>query len=904
MPITPYTTPVQFEYKPLNLAAFAVPLGKMQEQFDLTKAAVQSTDFDLSHLPFGTDPEKAKQLKETAISKRDELAKNLLETKNYKQAALKLMELNKTWKLDPEKNALESNYNLWKLRDEAERARIDSGKKNSITRDQYEQWRRDEIAKFEETGGTGFKASYEKPEGDYKKITGDTGRLSDLEDELQELGFKVGNAMRGEKRESALKMIGIDPTTLDARFQKTILEELSSEKVAAAVRAYILQTQPKFKDWASEIAKYDFADMARSENFPEYGAQILDRELRSNSEMLKEREAALKKAKKKKEDDPVYTNLVEREAALKEMKTTGEYDKEILSRLYTEQHLKNTFNFKTTGDVFAYRNWSVEDQFRSTPDDGGKGAKSPFGDESFFSPETDTEYTVGGFQQQIANANVKIKEPLKTLNGYAQGNVRAAIFDGLSESEKEKLRKDFGAQVARNRNLFTAFENSSNSTDFIKEAKKRGITLTPGRAATLYKSWADPSGIGRNQFSQTLQSLEGVEAEYNTAKENLSTLRKHVSSTDDWKASIKNIENATFNPKQVGDGEDMRGQRSKLFYSQNYTEAEYKKAGIAPKDKWEQLTFLEVAKLNGYKNLEEAVFKGFNFGGAVPFKYNSLGIGTAVNIETKGGTIQASPVKKFFTDLENQIVSQAPTNEMSFNLLNTPEVSKKLSQMTTTMGELMQHDPAFRGSYNNAPGFDAEGNLKKGTKLLVGGNYAPVIQVNGNQLNYKYYYEYIDEETGGTRQTSISVKPKKGMDPKTIQFVDGLLVSTSGNDAASEATRDMLLNTKFDLVYKNTLNESNYNAVPVKKGHKTTIQTLDLPQPGQKLIFKKEYPENAVSPVIKIYTKGADGVEKALDVNGVPGGSGQKFTASDVLEAKRFAASLLVDVDPVYNQQK
>jgi hypothetical protein len=886
MPITPYTTPVQFEYKPLNLAAFAVPLGKMQEQFDLMKATVSSTDFDLSHLPYGTDPEKAKELIATAQEKRDELAKSLLETKNYKQAATKLMELNKAWKLDPEKQALESNYALWKKRDDEERARIDSGKPNQIKRDQYLQWRSDEIAKYEEAGGAGFKASYERPEGDYKKITGDTGRLSDLEDELQELGFKVGNAMRGEKRETALKMMGIDPTTLDAHFQKTILEELSSEKVAAAVRAYILQTQPKFKDWASEIAKYDFADMARSENFPEYGAQIVDRELRSNSEMLKEREAALKKAKKKKEDDPVYTNLVEREAALKEMKTTGEYDKEILSRLYTEQHLKNTFNFKTTGDVFAYRNWSVEDQFRSTPDGKGSGTKSPFGDESFFSPETDTEYTVGGFQQQIANANVKIKEPLKTLNGYAQGNVRAAIFDGLSESEKEKLRKDFGAQVAKNRNLFTAFENSSNSTDFIKEAKKRGITLTPGRAATLYKSWADPSGIGRNQFSQTLQSLEGVEAEYNTAKENLNTLTKSIESSKEFQNQLYEMGNSVFTPVGV-----KREIEEKFMVGFHFKEADFKKAGLTMPTTRGYLTFAEMAKLNGYKSFGDAVKKGFDFYGVV------------MDQPGRGALDRVLTPKEAYNQLLSKNIDKAP-QEMAFNLLNTPEASKKLSQMTTTMEELMQHDPAFRGDYNNAPGFDAKGNLKKGTKLLVGSNYAPVIQVNGNQLNYKYYYEYIDEETGGTKQTSISVKPKKGMDPKTIQFVDGLLVSTSGNDAASEATKDMLLNTKFDLVYKNTLNESNYNAVPVKKGQKTTIQTLDLPQPGQKLIFKKEYPENAVSPVIKIYTKGADGVEKALDVNGVPGGSGQKFTASDVLEAKRFAASLLVDVDPVYNQQK
>ena len=41
MAITPYSTPTQYQYKPLNLMAFAEPLMKMQEKYDLTKAAIE-----------------------------------------------------------------------------------------------------------------------------------------------------------------------------------------------------------------------------------------------------------------------------------------------------------------------------------------------------------------------------------------------------------------------------------------------------------------------------------------------------------------------------------------------------------------------------------------------------------------------------------------------------------------------------------------------------------------------------------------------------------------------------------------------------------------------------------------------------------------------------------------------
>ena len=35
MPLTPISTPLTMEYKPLGLEAFAVPLSKLQEKFDL-----------------------------------------------------------------------------------------------------------------------------------------------------------------------------------------------------------------------------------------------------------------------------------------------------------------------------------------------------------------------------------------------------------------------------------------------------------------------------------------------------------------------------------------------------------------------------------------------------------------------------------------------------------------------------------------------------------------------------------------------------------------------------------------------------------------------------------------------------------------------------------------------------
>ena len=272
MPITPYNAPIQYEYKPLNLSSFAVPLAKMQEDFDVATAKVGEADFDLANLAYGTDPEKAKKLKELVTSKRDELAKNLAETKNYKAATSKIKELQTLWSKDPEKLALESNYKLWQERDKAERERID--KPGGITRDQYLQWQRDEINKYEGNKGASFKADYGNEEGTYNKITGQTGRLADLSKDLEEMSWKVANAIP-EQRYDAFRAAGFDVDTRDKKFVESIVKEKDANVIAQRTSAY-LKTLPRFKDWANEVSDYNFKDIQANPDRFNYVAKDLN----------------------------------------------------------------------------------------------------------------------------------------------------------------------------------------------------------------------------------------------------------------------------------------------------------------------------------------------------------------------------------------------------------------------------------------------------------------------------------------------------------------------------------------------------------------------------------------------------------------------------------------------------
>ena len=50
MPITPYTTPLKTEYKPLGIDKFFEPLSQMQSKYDVAKTQIDDTRFKLARM--------------------------------------------------------------------------------------------------------------------------------------------------------------------------------------------------------------------------------------------------------------------------------------------------------------------------------------------------------------------------------------------------------------------------------------------------------------------------------------------------------------------------------------------------------------------------------------------------------------------------------------------------------------------------------------------------------------------------------------------------------------------------------------------------------------------------------------------------------------------------------------
>lgn len=110
MPITPLSTPLKTEYKPLGLEAFAQPLSQMQAKFDVAKSQIEDADYKIDALSWASgDQEATKALANSYNQKASDLAGKLIRSGNYREASSALKKINKDYNNDPGIQAYQSN---------------------------------------------------------------------------------------------------------------------------------------------------------------------------------------------------------------------------------------------------------------------------------------------------------------------------------------------------------------------------------------------------------------------------------------------------------------------------------------------------------------------------------------------------------------------------------------------------------------------------------------------------------------------------------------------------------------------------------------------------------------------------------------------------------------------------
>lgn len=241
MPVSPLSTPLKTEYKPLGLEMFAQPLSDMQAKYDTAKAAINDTTYEIGRL--SQDDARGKELIQELDSKTSKLAQELIATGNYRQAAEQLKKLNKSFTKDPETKAVISNYEAYKKAAEEQKQQVEKGK---ITQTDFDTW---DFKTRNQFKGTGFDAA----SGKYSTINTRPPE-ENREKEIEDLSLKVAGMMPAQTYETLqnLGVEGVDKAMLERIHQYRDLGQSQKEIFN------FLSTSDRFREFIDDRGQRDF----------------------------------------------------------------------------------------------------------------------------------------------------------------------------------------------------------------------------------------------------------------------------------------------------------------------------------------------------------------------------------------------------------------------------------------------------------------------------------------------------------------------------------------------------------------------------------------------------------------------------------------------------------------------
>lgn len=783
MAINPYTTPAQYQYKPLNLMAFAEPLMKMQEKFDLTKAALEESDVKATALQFGEDPIRAKELENIYRTKRDELITNLMETKNYTQAASKLKQLNKLYQQDPERIALETNYNTFLERDKEEAARVGkSAAQGGITKEQYSQWRKEEIRKFEENQGTNYRRDAKNPLGTYNPITGKVGRETDMSKELEELMYKVAGDIEAKKFTSAMQSLGIDPTVGDAKFKVSDYEKLSRQEIEAKVEEYIKQ-QDRFKPFLEEKAYYDFNDILYKKDegaaFNKVADELVNRNLNASENYLKYLESQGKKK------TPEYENALKTKAFLLEQLDNP--DPEIIRKLFTDSEMSRQYDASALGKIFEVNNSKTNYTFRDLPseDEGGDGTGGLFDkNAAVVNPTLDNRTYVGLENTFNKGKTTAVKAVAKNnrVGGDKTFALREISMGRVGSDLRKKMEENPALALPRQQQILAIRQRSNNAAEFHRNLWNAGFKSADAtNSATLFNVLSNS-----NNMQAIGNNVEGAMSDYYTMENAMNLLEQadKASLTDKQFLSEVNKLGAIQHAVPESVVEKFAKKVGKSVDELVRMGVVTTQTGFKPNGGGEFQEFLldgnRIARAFGYKTLEEAVSKGVDF-----TSKGLTGFGATLN------NMQKEASKRLYS-----------AQEMGQVFSNDTKVDKLLAPMVKNAQDLATFAP-LRGTWDNVAGFTEDGRPMAGTEIVG----APQISVRGNQVFLRVTYNYknpVDVYGKGTLQNSVEVKIKPEQRSQIEESLNRISINAYQNKDASEASNQVYQTAVRALYLMNT----------------------------------------------------------------------------------------------------
>ena len=341
----PYSSPINYKYKPLDIGVLAQPLAQEQARYDKTMDVLDSTTFELKNLD--PDSDRAKYLQKHLGDSVERISDNLLKSGDYRNAGRNLKKANKFYNTNEEIKAIQGNYSAWTKALKEQKKRVAKG---DLTQKAFNEWKFRQTNEFKQSGGTGF-----TEDGTYTSI-GTQGRVASKEKEIEEWALKLAKATPERKKVIYSQIQDVAGVDFKKALPKTLIEEKNLDNITRELYN-TLSTSARFAPWLEDRADYsqyfssrnpdgstnvEWASKEYGEKLAIYNAELKDID---DSTTLNAKDKKAKKA-------IINAKLNELEEGYKNAKQGGM--ERFYKNAFTENYIANLS--RTTADIVDYRN--------------------------------------------------------------------------------------------------------------------------------------------------------------------------------------------------------------------------------------------------------------------------------------------------------------------------------------------------------------------------------------------------------------------------------------------------------------------------------------------------------------------------------------------------------------------
>lgn len=814
MPISPYSTPIQFEYKPLGLEGFAKPLSEMQNQYDDTLNKVDALDFDIQAL--SKDDPAAKEKINALMEQRNQLRDELMNTKNFKQGARKVLDLNRQYTKDEDIQSIQSNAKRWQEYDKAEKARVAKGE---IRQEDYE---RNRAVRMGEYAG-------------YKEGSIDDSMM--VKDEEENIRKDVDAYLKGTADQTKFGYVeGIDEITHKKIRETTKETWKGKDQIAREVRALIL-TSDKYKEFYNSRADLAWRSYKLAGKEEDIAASTYQADIANTTNKITAAQSELDRLTKLKESGKYsgegleniekgishYTTTLEslnnRINNVQGALETGNVNPQVAKRLFEDQFLEGKVNSLVDANADLYDYDTVEQtQQLTTIDDGGAGG----GIGNPANSITGGTFTPDNFNEDINSKTLSqdLSDTRKSMDvTFNKLNVDTGkVFGKYADGDNRITKTGQLSQVA---DVLTKAKNYDEFNRMMVERDPSFETkLTVNERKDLYNRLNTEQG--RAKVKEYVTTLGPEASRLATVKSIYTKAQEQAKETTEYKNAYSQYENKKFNldlfsPKSetqplFGSVSQKELESNKKYNTKNKVIADKIKKyaeskGLIKAGNRIEMTPVQISKALGYNSLDDAIESG-------AFNNDYL-----KNINTSHKDIIEPIVDSKLKNMPfgSEFVISGTTKEDN-QLRNS--VDGFLAEIVQGGAGIQSLKPIMSNQWANTPGFTEEGDF---TGKVTGKPKLGVTE-NGVVINIPISYT----EDGVTKYKILPAQFPANNQAFEQEMLRNIIRTSSSDSDVDKRDRDIAYAAYFNTVRTNsTLTPSYADSVEVTRTKPATIYSFN-----------------------------------------------------------------------------